>query len=188
MKKLLAAVLGYAIILLIVLAVLVPVTFLCGGLMRLLGFTYDSPGSFLLFFVICAVCGFPLEIFSKAFPKAMRTLGLLGARGEKILFLILDAASTTVVMLVGQRPRHRPFHFGGGNRAGLPLAGQPGEKGPSRISAQPQIPFHAVEGDLLIKDCRISRVRRWCRSRRWDDLRPHPKPSRWCRNRRRPRR
>ena len=97
MKKLLTAILGYAIILLLVLAVLVPVTFLCGGLMRLLGFTYDGPGSFLLFFVICAVCGFPLEIFSKAFPKAMRTLG---ARGEKILFLILDAASTTVVMLV----------------------------------------------------------------------------------------
>lgn len=96
MKKLLTAILGYAIILLLVLAVLVPLTFLCGGLMRLLGFTYDSPGSFLLFFVICALCGFPLEIFSKAFPKA----GLLGARGEKILFLILDAASTTVVMLV----------------------------------------------------------------------------------------
>ena len=86
MKKLLTAILGYAIILLLVLAVLVPVTCLCGGLMRLLGFTYDGPGSFLL--------------FSKAFPKAMRTLGLLGARGEKILFLILDAASTTVVMLV----------------------------------------------------------------------------------------
>ena len=68
--------------------------------MRLLGFTYDGPGSFLLFFVICAVCGFPLEIFSKAFPKAMRTLGLLGTRGEKILFLILDTVSTTVVMLV----------------------------------------------------------------------------------------
>lgn len=100
MKKLLTAILGYAIILLLVLAVLVPVTFLCGGLMRLLGFTYDSPGSFLLFFVICAVCGFPLEIFSKAFPKAMRTLGLLGARGEKILFLILDTVSTTIVMLV----------------------------------------------------------------------------------------
>ena len=47
MKKLLAAVLGYIIILLIVLAVLVPLTFLCGGLMRLLGFTYDGPGSFL---------------------------------------------------------------------------------------------------------------------------------------------
>lgn len=47
-----------------------------------------------------AVCGFPLEIFSKAFPKAMRTLGLLGARGEKILFLILDTVSTTVVMLI----------------------------------------------------------------------------------------
>ena len=100
MKKLLAAVLGYAIILLLVLAVLVPLTFLCGGLMRLLGFTYDSPGSFLLFFVICAVCGFPLEIFSKAFPKAMRALGLLSARGEAVLFLILDAASTTVVMLI----------------------------------------------------------------------------------------
>ena len=39
-------------------------------------------------------------IFSKAFPKAMRTLGLLDARGEKILFLILDAASTTIVMLI----------------------------------------------------------------------------------------
>ena len=100
MKKLLAAVLGYIIILLLVLAVLVPLTFLCGGLMRLLGFTYDSPGSFLLFFVICAVCGFPLEIFSKAFPQAMRTLGLLGTRGEKILFLILDTVSTTVVMLI----------------------------------------------------------------------------------------
>ena len=68
MKKLLAAILGYIIILLIVLAALVPLTFLCGGLMRLLGFTYDSPGSFLLFFLVCAVCGFPLEIFSKAFP------------------------------------------------------------------------------------------------------------------------
>ena len=68
--------------------------------MRLLGFTYDSPGSFLLFFLVCAVCGFPLEIFSKAFPKAMRALGLLGARGEAVLFFILDAASTTVVMLV----------------------------------------------------------------------------------------
>ena len=100
MKKLLTAILGYAIILLLVLAVLVPVTFLCGGLMRLLGFTYDSPGSFLLVFVIWAVCGFPLEIFSKAFPKAMRTLGLLRTRGEKMLFLIVDAASTTVVMLV----------------------------------------------------------------------------------------
>ena len=98
MKKLLTAILGYAIILLLVLAVLVPVTFLCGGLMRLLGFTYDSPGSFLLFFVICALCGFPLEIFSKAFPKAMRTLGLLGARGEKILFLILDTVSTTCLL------------------------------------------------------------------------------------------
>lgn len=100
MKKLLAAILGYAIILLIVLAALVPLTFLCGGLMRLLGFTYDSPGSFLLFFLVCAVCGFPLEIFSKAFPKAMRALGLLGARGEAVLFFILDAASTTVVMLI----------------------------------------------------------------------------------------
>ena len=170
MKKLLAAVLGYAIILLIVLAVLVPVTFLCGGLMRLLGFTYDSPGSFLLFFVICAVCGFPLEIFSKAFPKAMRTLGLLGARGEKILFLILDAASTTVVMLVIDDLMDSVH--------ATDLS----------ILAVAKIPFHAVEGDLLIKDCRISRVRRWCRSRRWDDLRPHPKPSRWCRNRRRPRR
>lgn len=100
MKKLLTAILGYAIILLIVLAILVPLTFLCGGLMRLLGFTYDSPGSFLLFFLVCAVCGFPLEIFSKAFPKAMRALGLLGARGEAVLFFILDAASTTVVMLI----------------------------------------------------------------------------------------
>lgn len=54
--------------------------------MRLLGFTYDSPGSFLLFFVICAVCGFPLEIFSKAFPKAMRTLGLLAPAGRKFSF------------------------------------------------------------------------------------------------------
>lgn len=100
MKKLLAAVLGYAIILLLILAVLVPLTLFCGGLMRLLGFTYDSPGSFLLFFLVCAVCGFPLEIFSKAFPKAMRALGLLGARGEAVLFFILDAASTTVVMLI----------------------------------------------------------------------------------------
>ena len=61
---------------------------------------FCAAGSFLLFFVICAVCGFPLEIFSKAFPKAMRTLGLLGTRGEKILFLILDTVSSTVVMLI----------------------------------------------------------------------------------------
>ena len=88
MKKLLAAVLGYIIILLIVLAVLVPLTFLCGGLMRLLGFTYDSPGSFLLFFVICAVCGFPLEIFSKAFPRRCAHWDCWVPAGRKFSFTL----------------------------------------------------------------------------------------------------
>lgn len=100
MKKLLAAVLGYAIILLLILAVLVPLTLFCGGLMRAAGLYLRQPRQFSA--VLCHLRGLrlPAGDFLQSLSQGDAHAGTAGARGEKILFLILDTVSTTVVMLI----------------------------------------------------------------------------------------
>ena len=68
--------------------------------MHLFGFEYRSIGQLILFFVIVAVVGFPLELFAKAFPEAMLYLGRLSLQDARILFVLLDLLSTIFSMAI----------------------------------------------------------------------------------------
>ncbi|MGL5244246.1 MAG: YrvL family regulatory protein, partial [Sarcina sp.] len=69
-----------------------------GALMSLFGFKYNSVSHIILYFIICSVVGFPVEILTKAFPKALTSLGKITTKIEKILFIVLDTIGTGIVM------------------------------------------------------------------------------------------
>ena len=75
MKQLFASACGFFIIIGIIIRIVVVLAIIGGSIMHLLGFEYRSIGQLILFFVIVAVVGFPLELFAKAFPEAMLSLG-----------------------------------------------------------------------------------------------------------------
>ena len=75
MKQLFASACGFFIIIGIIIGIVVVLAIIGGSIMHLLGFEYRSIGQLILFFVIVAVVGFPLELFAKAFPVAMLSLG-----------------------------------------------------------------------------------------------------------------
>lgn len=81
-----------------ILAVISVIAIFGGGIMRLLGFTYQSVGNIILYFIIFGVVGFPAEILAKAFPRALLSLGKLNKRQAKFLFVMLDTAATAFVM------------------------------------------------------------------------------------------
>lgn len=49
---------------------------------------------------IVAVVGFPLELFAKAFPEAMLSLGRPSLQDARILFVLLDLLSTIFSMAI----------------------------------------------------------------------------------------
>ena len=98
LKRLLVPVLGYAVITLLVLAVFAVLALFCGAVMRVLGFQYRSVGSFLLFFALSALLGFPAEVLAKALPRALLHLGKIRLPAAKVLFVCLDALSTALFM------------------------------------------------------------------------------------------
>lgn len=99
-KKNIESILGYGLVILVVLTIISIIAILSGGLMSFFGFKYDSIWSIILYFIIVAIIGFPIEILTKVFPKALKSLGRIDIKTEKILFIILDMISTSMVMLV----------------------------------------------------------------------------------------
>lgn len=100
MKKAVAAILGYLIMAALVLLVLAGVILGIVVLMRFFGFTYDSLGSLFLFFTVVMVLGFPLELVSKALPKALLSQGKLSFNQARGMFVLLDSLSTIIVMRI----------------------------------------------------------------------------------------
>lgn len=100
MKKAVAALLGYLIMAALVLLVLAGVILGIVVLMRFFGFTYESLGSLLLFFTAVMVLGFPLELVSKALPKALLGQGKLSFNQARGMFVLLDSLSTIIVMRI----------------------------------------------------------------------------------------
>lgn len=100
MKKTVAAILGYLIMAALVLLVLAGVILGIVVLMRFFGFTYDSLGSLFLFFTVVMVLGFPLELVSKALPKALWGQGKLSFNQARGMFVLLDSLSTIIVMRI----------------------------------------------------------------------------------------
>lgn len=62
------------------------------------GFEYTSVKSIIIFFIIVAIVGFPIENFALAIPKILLSLDKITVKLAKILFVLLDTLSTMFTM------------------------------------------------------------------------------------------
>ena len=92
--------LGFSISLLIIAGIISVLAIFGGFIMHMFGFQYQSIGQLLLFFLFVAVIGFPMEIFAKAFPKALLSLNKFSLQRAKVLFVLLDTLSTMITMTI----------------------------------------------------------------------------------------
>ncbi|MGL5415965.1 MAG: YrvL family regulatory protein [Clostridium sp.] len=87
---------GMIAILLIVIAVL---ALICGGIMIIFGFRYNSIGSIILYFIAVTIIGFPSEMIIKAFLQLLEELGKIKDKKLAIiLFVVLDTLGTAFTM------------------------------------------------------------------------------------------
>lgn len=70
-KNIIGKFIGFLIIVGIIVAIVSIIAIFGGALMKLFGFTYQSVGSIILFFVVSGILGFPIELFVKAIPKVL---------------------------------------------------------------------------------------------------------------------
>ena len=85
-----AALLGIGL----VLAGLAAVSLVAGGVMKLFGFTYDSVGSLVLYFIFASVLSAALGQAFSALPKVLYEMGKLNRAEGIILYLVLDTLVT----------------------------------------------------------------------------------------------
>ena len=82
---------GFFIIVGSMVAIISLIALFGGALMKVFGFTYQSVGSILMFFVISGIVAFPMELFVKAIPKVLFSyFKKLNEFEAKILFVVLD--------------------------------------------------------------------------------------------------
>lgn len=82
---------GFLIIVGIIVFIVSLVALLGGALMKMFGFTYQSIGSIILFFIISGILAFPIELFVKAIPKVLHLhFKKINVLESKILFVVLD--------------------------------------------------------------------------------------------------
>lgn len=98
LKNILKPIIGYAFISIILIAVISVIAILGGGIMRIFGFEYTSIKSIIIFFIIVAIAGFPIEILSIVIPKALLALDKITIKWAKVLFILLDTLSTMFTM------------------------------------------------------------------------------------------
>ena len=87
----------------LVLAVLAAVSLVAGGVMKLFGFTYDSVGSLVLYFIFASVLSAALGQAFSALPKVLYEMGKLNRAEGIILYLVLDTLVTAVGLGVVDR-------------------------------------------------------------------------------------
>ena len=97
-KNIIGKSIGFLIIVGIIVALVSVIAIFGGALMKLFGFTYQSVGSIILFFVISGILAFPIELFVKAIPKVLflhfKKINELEA---KIMFVVLDTLLSMVM-------------------------------------------------------------------------------------------
>lgn len=83
-----------------IIAAIVSVLAIFGGaLIKIFGFTYQSVGSIILFFVVSGMLAFPIELFVKAIPKVLFShFKKINAFETKVIFIVLDT-SLSMMML-----------------------------------------------------------------------------------------
>lgn len=93
-KQLLGDLLGSGVLLLTVLAVFAAVSFLGGNFMTLFGFSYESVGSLLLYFVAGELISLPLELVIVGMSQSLYRQGHVDRRQTNLLYVPLDTMAT----------------------------------------------------------------------------------------------
>lgn len=90
---------GFLVIVGIIVSIVSVLAIFGGALMKIFGFTYQSVGSIILFFVVSGILAFPIELFVKAVPKVLFLyFKKLTAFEAKVIFIVLDT-SLSMMML-----------------------------------------------------------------------------------------
>lgn len=87
----------------LILALLAAVSLVAGGVMKLFGFTYDSVGSLVLYFVAASVLSAVFGQVFSALPKVLYEMGKLNRAEGVILYLVLDTLVTAAGLGVVDR-------------------------------------------------------------------------------------
>ena len=89
---------GFLIIVGIIGTILSLIALFGGAFMKVFGFTYQSVGSIILFFVISGILAFPIELFVKAIPKVLFShFKKINKMEAKTVFVVLDTALSMVM-------------------------------------------------------------------------------------------
>ena len=92
---------GFLIMVGIIVAIVSVVAIFGGALMKMFGFTYQSVGSIIMFFVISGILAFPLELFVKAVPKVLFShFKKINEFEAKIMFVVLDTILAMIMFLL----------------------------------------------------------------------------------------
>ena len=70
------------------------------GIVSVIALVGGSIGKIILFFLIFAIVGFPMEVFAQALPNALLSLDRISFMSAKVLFVFLDTTATTIAMVV----------------------------------------------------------------------------------------
>lgn len=97
-KNIIGKSIGFLIIVGIIVAIVSVVAIFGGALMKMFGFTYQSIGSIIMFFVISGILAFPIELFVKAIPKVLFSrFKKINEYQAKIMFIVLDTFLSMVM-------------------------------------------------------------------------------------------
>lgn len=84
----------FIIVAALIIGVLSVLAVFSGVIMRLLGFEYETVGSFILYFIIASFVSYPMNLMAGALPKALLSLGKLSKKMTVCTYVILDTIAT----------------------------------------------------------------------------------------------
>ena len=70
------------------------IALLCGAIMKIFGFEYESIGSIILFFVIATIISYPFSLIAEVLPKVVLSFGKLPKQMVILFYIILDTFAT----------------------------------------------------------------------------------------------
>lgn len=70
------------------------IALLCGAIMKIFGFEYESIGSIILFFVIATIISYPFSLIAEVLPKVVLSFGKLPKQMAILFYIILDTFAT----------------------------------------------------------------------------------------------
>lgn len=78
----------------LIIAVLSIFAVFSSAVMRLLGFEYESIGSFILYFIIASIVSYPMNLIAGALPKALLNLDRITREIAVVIYVLLDTITT----------------------------------------------------------------------------------------------